>query len=137
MYNVYIYSACVCRGGVRGRRSGKRERERARAGLCIYTPGGAAALFVVVCVSTGPSILNRDSERAERRARVRVRVRRRTVEGSGVTTTFVRAPDSTVRAARRRRRTPHATRRTPPPYLFGGTAAPPPRHARTRSSVTI
>jgi len=43
-------------------------RERARACVCVSVCArvrrSVAALFVVVCVSTGPSILNRDSERA-------------------------------------------------------------------------
>lgn len=45
--------------------SGKRTGARISWRACVCSPWAAvAALFVVVCVSTGPSILNRDSERA-------------------------------------------------------------------------
>lgn len=42
--------------------------------MCARVRRAVAALFVVVCVSTGPSILNRDSERAGRRCGVGRRV---------------------------------------------------------------
>jgi len=42
--------------------------------VCARVRRAVAALFVVVCVSTGPSILNRDSERAGWRCGVGRRV---------------------------------------------------------------